>query len=322
MVVFVLQRLASSVVLLALLSFLLFALLGLMPGDPLDAMLAADPRLTPADVANLKVLYGLDKPLGERYLHWVQNVLKGDFGYSRLHNKPVLAVLLSPLLASLKIMLPAFLLALLFALALALPAALHPGRKWDKAATIVTLFSIALPTFWVGIVLLLVFSVQYRLLPGSVLQIPAGAGFWQAYPAYVLPVVTLLVGMIGGYIRYAKRNLAEVLPMPYLRTALAKGASPRQRLLRHGLRNAALPLITVLALSFGNLFSGALITETLFGISGLGRMIFDAINGNDYNLALAGLLFATSIILLCNIAADVAYARLDPRIRFGANHAA
>mgnify|MGYP002778343390 CR=1 FL=1 len=310
------SRLGGNALLVLALSFLMYGILGLMPGDPLDAMLAADPRLTAEDVARLKAVYGLDKPLTERYIHWLKSAFHGDLGYSRQFNKPVMDVLWPHLKASLLLMLPSFILALAASLALALCAVARPGGPVDWIARTLAVLSIAVPTFWLGLLLLLVFAVSLNWLPGSVLQVPPDAPWTDKISAYVLPVATLAFGMAGGYLRYLQGSLAAVLPMPFMRTALAKGAPPRRVLFRHGLRNAALPFVTVVALSFGGLFSGALITETLFGITGLGRMIYDAIAGNDYNLALAGLLLATICVLLSNLAADAAYGWLDPRIRY------
>jgi peptide/nickel transport system permease protein len=164
------------------------------------------------------------------------------------------------------------------------------------------------------LLLLLLFSVTLQWLPGSVLDVMPGAPWYQRVPAYILPVATLAFGMTGGYIRYLRGSLREVLPMPYIRTAVAKGAARRRVLYGHALQNASLPAVTIVALSVGGLFSGALITETLFGINGLGRLVYEAINGNDYNLAIAALLLSTACVLLCNLIADLLYAWLDPRI--------
>lgn len=308
-----LRRGLESLVVLAAMSFLIYALIGLMPGDPLDLMLQADPSMTSADVARLKALAGLDRSLPERWLRWLARALQGDLGYSRLYALPVLEVLWPRLLSTLVLMGTALLLALALAIPAGIWAASRAGRWPDMAVSLVTFAGISVPTFWLGLVLILLFAVELGWLPASGQPDP-GAGGLQAARHLVLPILTLALAEAASLARYMRAAMLETLSEPFIRTARALGVGQRRLLLRHALRHAMLPLVTVLALNAGALFSGALVVETIFARLGMGRLIYDAILGNDYNLALAALLLATAVTLACNLAADLAYQRLDPRI--------
>ncbi len=313
---FVVGRLGEMVVVLAIMSFIIYALIGLMPGDPIDLMISADPHLTTADVARLKALYGLDQPLGQRYLAWAHAALAGDFGYSRLYAMPAMAALVPRLANTAVLMGASFVLALAIALPLGIMAARRPGSALDVTANFLSFAGISIPPFWLALMLILVFAVALGWLPaGGVATIGSNSLIDRAWHL-VLPVATLTFASIGTYLRYIRASMIEALHQDYIRTARAKGASEQRVLWRHALRNALIPTITVLALSFGSLFSGALITETMFAYPGMGKLIYDAILGNDFNVALAGLLFATALTLVSNFAADIAYAATDPRISY------
>jgi peptide/nickel transport system permease protein len=312
-----LRRGLESLAVLALMSFLIYALIGLMPGDPLDLMLQADPGLTSADVARLKALAGLDRPLLERWLRWLGRALQGDLGYSRLYALPVLEVLWPRLLSTLVLMGLAFLLALALALPAGIWAASRAGRLPDAVLGLLAFAGISVPTFWLALVLILLFAVELGWLPASGEPEP-GATPLEAARHLVLPVLTLALAEAAFLVRYMRAAMLDTLAEPFIRTARALGVSPRRLLLRHALRHAMLPVVTVLALHAGALLSGALIVETIFARLGMGRLIYDAILGNDYNLALAALLLATAVTLAFNLLADLAYQQLDPRITLDA----
>jgi len=313
---FIVTRLLQVVLVLAVMSFVIYGLIGLMPGDPIDQMLTADPHLTAADAARLKALYGLDRPLGERYLAWAKAALSGDLGYSRLYAKPAVAALLPRLANTTILMLSSFVLSLAIALPLAAAAARRPGSAVDIAANLLSFAGASIPSFWFALLLILVFAVALGWLPAGGIATIGDGGIADRARHLVLPVTTLTVASIGTYLRFARAATIEALRQDYARTARAKGASETRVLWGHAFRNALVPVITVVALSFGSLFSGALITETMFAYPGMGKLIYDAILGNDFNLALAGLLFATLLVLLSNLAADIAYAAADPRISY------
>lgn len=307
------QRLVESLVVLFIIAFLSYVLMGLMPGDPIDLMIQADPDLTPADAARLKALYGLDQPLPQRFFNWLTAALQGDFGFSRLYGQPVFDILLPRLGNTLMLMGPAVLLSLLIAIALGLIAARRPYSWLDYGINLFSFAGISVPPFWLAILAIILFSVTLNWLPASAVS-SADTGVWEQVEHMLLPVATLTVLSVGSFIRFMRAAALQTLRMDFIRTARAKGLGERRVLIGHVLRNAVIPLVTVVALSFGNLFSGALITETIFAWPGMGKTIYDAVLGNDYNLAMVGLLLATLTTLTGNILADIAYAVLDPRI--------
>ena len=313
---FLATRMVQSVIVLALMSFAIYALIGLMPGDPIDLMISADPKMTPEDAARLRELYGVDKPVVERYANWLAAALGGDLGYSRLYAAPVLDVLL-PALGNTLILLG---LTLVLSLAIGLPAgvvaALRPYSRTDYAINLFAFAGISVPAFWLGLLLIIVFAVILGVLPAGGTETVGGAGFWDQAKYLVLPVANLTLASVGGHTRYMRAAMMETLRQDYIRTARAKGAGRARVVLGHALRNAMIPVVTIIALQFGYLFSGALITETIFAYPGMGKLIFDSIMGNDFNLALVALLFATLVTLIGNLLADVTYAWLDPRITY------
>jgi peptide/nickel transport system permease protein len=313
---FVLVRLVQMTAVLAVMSFVIYALIGLMPGDPIDVMIASNPHLTAADAVRLKAIYGLDRPLAARYLAWAQAALHGDFGYSRLYERPALEVLAPRLVNTALLMGASLALALMLAIPLGIAAARRPGSAFDDAVNFVAFASISVPSFWLALMFIFVFAVSLGLFPAGGIETVGNGGALDWLNHLVLPVATLTLVTMGGHLRYARAAMIDALSQDYVRTARAKGASELRVLIRHALRNALIPIITVAALSMGSLFSGALVTETMFAYPGMGKLIYDAILNNDYNLALAGLLLATAMTLIANLAADVAYAAADPRISY------
>jgi peptide/nickel transport system permease protein len=297
-------------------SFVIYALIGLMPGDPIDMMRQADPRISAADVARLKAIYGVDQPLFARYLGWARQALAGDLGYSRLFAAPVWSALVPRLGNSLVLMGSSFVLALALALGLGTAAARRPNSRLDAAVNLVCFAGVSLPTFWLALILVLLFAAGLGWLPASGIATAGTSDLADRLRHLVLPVATLTLASIGGYTRYVRAAMREALAQDHIRTARAKGASEARVILHHAMPSALIPVTTILALSFGGLVSGALVTETMFAYPGMGKLIFDAVMGNDYNLALAALLLATVVTMLANLAADLAYGWLDPRVSY------
>ena len=312
MIAYIGQRLGESAMVLLIMSFIIYALIGLMPGDPIDLMISANPNLTSEDAARLRALHGLDRPIFERYLTWLGGAFTGDFGYSRLHNLPVLEILLPRLWNSVLLMGISFLLALAIALPAGAIAALRPQSPLDHAINFFAFAGISIPPFWLAILLIMVFAVGLGWLPAGGMGTRGELASQARH--LILPVAAMTLLTVGGIIRFMRAAMMEALRQDYVRTARAKGLSTARVVVAHVLRNAMIPVVTILALNFGTLFSGALITETMFGYLGMGKTIYDAILGNDFNLALVGLLFATLTTLLANLAADLTYGWLDPRI--------
>jgi peptide/nickel transport system permease protein len=316
------SRAVQTIVTLTLMSLVVYLLIGLMPGDPIDLMISGDPKMTSEDAARLRALYGLDKPLLDRYFAWAGQALQGNFGYSRSFNQPVLEVLWPRLLNTFLLAGIAFTLSAAIALPLGMWAAERPRRAGDYLINLFCFAGISVPPFWLGLLLITLFAVALGWLPaGGMADVRPGTGLLQALGQQLrflaLPVATLTLVQLGGYTRFMRGSMIEALRQDYVRTARAKGAPERRVLWGHAFANALAPVLTILALSFGGLFSGALITETVFAWPGMGKTIYQAILDNDYNLALVGLLIATFATILGNLLADLAYAWVDPRVSIG-----
>ncbi|EKO3658774.1 ABC transporter permease [Vibrio metschnikovii] len=308
------HRFIQSLLVLLFVSFVSYSLIGLMPGDPIDLMFESDPTMTPADVARMKALYGLDQPLITRYWNWLTSALQGDFGYSRLYSQPAIDVLIPAVINTLKLV--GF--ATFFSLAIAIPVGIIAAlkhRSWaDYLISFAAFVGFSTPAFWLALMLILLFSVTLGWFPAGGTGQAEGGGFWLTAKHMVLPTITLTVLNVASHSRYVRGTMLEVMRQDYIRTAKAKGADNKRVVIHHALRNAMIPLVTIVALDIGFMLSGALITETIFAWPGMGKLIFDAIMGNDYNLALLGLMVITFTALLGNLVADLLYAKLDPRI--------
>jgi peptide/nickel transport system permease protein len=310
------NRLWQAALVLLIMSFAVYGLIGLMPGDPIDLMISADPNLTAADAQRLKALYGLDRPLLERWLNWLGRALAGDFGYSRLYAQPVPEVLAPALANTLKLLGLSLALSIAIALPAGIAAALKPYSARDYLINFAAFAGISIPVFWLALMLIILFAVQLGVLPAGGTATIGAEGLWDSLQYLVLPAATLTLASVGGHTRFVRGAMLEAMRQDYIRTARAKGAGTARIVLKHALPNALIPVVTVLALELGTLFSGALITETVFAWPGMGKLIYDAILGNDFNLALFALLLATFVTLMGNLIADMVYAWLDPRISY------
>jgi peptide/nickel transport system permease protein len=302
-------RLVQIAVTLALLSLAMFLLIGLMPGDPIDLALAGDPRLTAEDAARMRALHGLDQPLMTRYLAWAGSLLSGEAGYSRLFAQPVAQIIGPALLSTLVLLGAAVAVSALLGLALGALAAMRP--RFAPFADAIAILGQSAPSFWLGILLIIVFAVTLGWLPAGG---AAEAGGAEALRFLVLPVATLAMANLAAYARHSAAELTNVLHAPWITAARARGAGEMRILLRHAAPNAAVPVLQVAALDAGSLVGGALITETLFARPGMGKLIYDAVMGNDTNLALVALLLVALVTMLATLAADLAQRALDPRL--------
>ncbi|TQF79257.1 ABC transporter permease [Elioraea sp. Yellowstone] len=307
------QRLLQGAVTVAILSFAAYALIGLMPGDPIDLAIAGDPRLSAEDAARLRALHGLDQPLTSRYLAWASGALQGQFGFSRLFAAPAHEVLGNALLNSLALLLPTTLLSAAIGIALGVLAARRPRGALDYAVNAIAFAGISLPSFWLGILLIILFAVTLGWLPAGGPPDTPGLAAWLRHLA--LPGATLTVLGLASYARQTRAAMIDALGDLYIRTARAKGAPERRVLLHHALPNAAIPIVTIAGLDFATLVSGALVVETVFAWPGMGKLIYDAILGNDYNLALLALMLTAIVTLAANLLADLAQLAIDPRVR-------
>jgi peptide/nickel transport system permease protein len=306
----ILPRLGQIVVTLVVVSAVTWLAMGLMPGDPADLAMLSDPTLTAADVARMRAVHGLDQPLHRRYLAWGAAVLRGDFGYSRLYAVPAARVLWPALGSTLVLLGWALLLAATLGILLGVWGATRRGA--GLVADGFAILAQSTPTFWLGILLIIVFAVTLGWLPAG--GTAEAGGVAEALRFLALPVATLAIFNIAAYTRHSMAAMQAELGAGYVRTARMKGLGPGAVIWRHAFPNAAIPIVTVAALDAGSLVSGAVITETIFARPGMGKLIYDSIMGNDYNLALLALLLAALVTMLATLAADVAQRLIDPRL--------
>jgi peptide/nickel transport system permease protein len=301
---YLLRRLAYAVFVLWGALSIIFVTIRIVPGDPASLMLG--PGATEEDVAALRHRLGLDASLPVQYAHFLSEAVRLDFGNSLWLNRPVLASIGERITTTARLAAAAMALALVVSFPLGILAALRPRTVVDALVSVVSLLGQSVPSFWLGIMLILIFARQLRVLPS------AGSQTWQHL---VLPAVTLALPLIGVLTRLVRSGLLEVMYEDYIRTARAKGLDPRSVLARHALRNMLIPVVTVAGLQLGNLLGGTVIVETVFGWPGIGRLLVDAIFQRDYPLVQAAILCIIATFILINLIVDISYVYLDPRIR-------
>ena len=304
MISYIARRLLQLLPIVLLVATLVFSLIHLIPGDPVELMLGDGARA--ADISALRQELGLDRPLLVQYAEFLKGLLRGDMGSSLHYQRPVTDLLLEHYPATLELALASMLVAFLIALPLGIAAALYRDRAVDHISRFFALLGVSLPNFWLGPVLILLFAIYWRWLPVS------GRDGLQSL---VLPALTLGTALSGLLTRMIRSSLAEELHRPYVLTARAKGLSKRRAVIRHALKNALIPVVTIVGLQFGALLTGAIITETIFSWPGLGRLVIQAIRLRDYPLIQGGVLMISMTYVLVNLATDLFYAALDPRIR-------
>lgn len=330
---FVVERLLQVIPVLLGVSLVVFMMMALTPGDPVEIMLG-DLRSTPEQKASLRRDMGLDLPAAERFVRFVGNALQGDFGRSFFHRRPVAEVIAERLPATIELTLVAMLIALAVAVPLGVLAAVRRGSLIDKAATVISLAGTSMPGFWLGIMLILFFAVHLGWMPVSgridlAYEVPRVTGmylvdslirgrldaFVNALHHIIMPAVTLGLAMAALLMRVTRTSMIEVLQQDYIVFAEAKGLSRARVLVRHALKNALIPTVTVAALETGYLLGGNTIVETVFGWPGLARIIVEGVFSRDYPLVQAGVLVIAVIYVGVNFAADVLYTLLNPRIK-------
>lgn len=317
---FLARRLVHGVIILIGLSILMFTLLVLTPGDPVELMAASNPDIRPEDVAMLRQYYGLDDPMYVRYFKWVRSVLKGDLGYSRTYGTPVTKLVVDRLRNTLTLLATSVTVAFTVGVTAGVYSALHQYSATDYVVTVAAFAGLAMPVFWQGIVFILLFAVWLPWFPAGGMMTPGVAPGWPMFLDrlwhLVLPVSVLATSGMASWTRYMRSSMLEVVRHDYVRTARAKGNPERVIIRRHALRNALIPIITLIALSVPGILNGAVLTETVFSWPGMGLLLFQAVLGHDYNVAMAVLLFLALMTVIFNLLADLAYGLADPRIRY------
>lgn len=331
---YILRRLLQAIPVLFVISVIVFSLIQISPNNPLSAY-QNNPNITPEDLKRLEDEYGLNDPLPLKYTKWLGQTLQGNWGDSFITHRPVLTEIGERLPNTLYLSLIAFALALAIAIPFGIISAVRQYSIFDHIVTTIAFMGQSIPIFWFGLILIIVFSVNLQnpfagtdLFPhpaplpmfpgGGMTTLGEGAPdplvdrIWHL----VLPVSMLAVFQLAQHVRYMRAGMLDVLKMDYIRTATAKGLRSRAVIMKHAFKNAAIPLVTIIALEIPGLFNGALFTETIFSWPGMGRLFFNSAERGDYTVLMGILMISASLIIFFNLIADIAYAFLDPRIRF------
>jgi peptide/nickel transport system permease protein len=305
-----------AIPLLLVISMIVFGLMSAAPGGPL-ARMQENPRVRPEDIAIKRKLLGLDKPWPVRYVIWLKKTMTGDLGESYVTNEPVLGMIWHRVPATLELMLTSFFLSLLMGVGIGIWTALRRASAVDYAATLFAFVGISMPVFWFGLMAQVIFGVWLGWLPVSGRATQGAEGSFGDYILHLLlPVLVLSLLYTASWSRYMRSSLIEVMSQDYVRTAWAKGLPRRTVVFRHGVRNALIPIVTIMAIQVPGLFTGAIITEAIFAWPGMGRLFFDGVQKGDYPRLMAILMISSLLIVLFNLIADILYGLLDPRISF------
>lgn len=316
---YVIRRILQAIPLLLLVSIFMFTLIHLMPGGPDQVIF--NPRMSAAARAAMRARFGLDDPVPIQYLKWLRNSLTGDFGFSFATNLPVTTILGQRFPATLELFGSALLFALVFAILLGVIAGVRQGSATDYVLTTVSYFGISMPVFLFALFGQYIFGVALHWLPTSGIttvgyNLAPFDAFIDALQHLLLPMMVLSILFIAAWSRYLRSTMIDVVKQDYMRTARAKGVSPMGVLVRHAMRNALIPLVTVVALDFGGIAGGAVITETIFSWPGMGQLFYSSLQARDYPVLLAMLSLSAFFVIAFNLIADILYGVLDPRIRY------
>jgi peptide/nickel transport system permease protein len=308
------RRLLLLIPTLLLASVLIFAIITLAPGDPARMMLGT--QATPEEVAVERERLGLDRPIPVRYAIWLTDVAQLNFGVSQSNRRPVTSLIADALPNTLRLALTSLAVAMLVGFPLGILAAVNANRRIDAVITAVNSLGLAMPAFWFGLLLILFFSVELKWLPASGIG-EQGRPLYERLNYLIMPVATIAVSNLSVFSRYVRSAMIDVLSADYVRTARAKGLNERLVIARHALRNAMIPVITIVGIQFGRLLGGAVVTESVFAYPGIGRLVINSIQNRDYPVVQATLMLVVLIFLVTNIIVDLSYAWLDPRVKLG-----
>jgi peptide/nickel transport system permease protein len=311
---YILRRIITMIPVLFIVSIISFSLLYLLPGDPALAMMGEDAG-NEEQYQALREQLGLDDPIYVQYANWAWSVLQGDLGRSVRTNEPVIEMLASRIPITLYYGIAAMFIGVGIALPVAMVSALKPGSRFDVIGTVGAMAGVAIPNFWLAILLMWVFAVQLNWLPASGYVSPFEDPV-RSLERLIMPAIALGTAWSAIFMRQARSSLIEVLQQDYIQTARAKGLAQRAVVVRHAMKNAMIPVVTVMGVQIGNILSGAIITETVFAVPGVGRITVDAIWFRDFTLLQGAVLMMTLAVLVANLLTDILYGYLDPRIRY------
>ena len=312
---YTIRRVLGVIPVVFLTSAIVFGLMHLLPGDPVQLLIGqSQTEVSAATIASLRHQYMLDRPIWLQYFAWARHMLAGDLGASLQTHQAVWEMIRPRILPTAQIGFTAWLLALVIAMPLGAITARHPGSLGDWIGTIGALSGAAMPYFLVGGVLIYVVALRLGWLPPSG-YVPPDQGFGASIRSTIMPAVTLSLSLGAVIARQTRASFSEVLQFPFIRSARAKGLSEIQIMTHHAFKNAMLPVVTVLGVQLATMFSGAVVTETIFAVPGIGRLLVDAILSRDYPVVQAVVLFISVIVVVANLLVDLLYGLLDPRIR-------
>ena len=314
---YILRRILQAIPMLIGISFAAFVLMRLAPGGPM-AIYAQNPNMSEADMRRIEHILGLDQPVHIQYLKWAAGMATGNMGYSYRTGRSVGEVIRERVPATVQLMASAYLIAIALGIATGIVSAIRRHSMFDYCATTGAMVGLSVPTFWFGLMVIIVFAAMLRWIPsGGIATLGAPFSLYDRFIHLIGPASVLGLWMTATWSRYTRSSVLEVIGQDYIRTARAKGLRSRTILLRHTLRNALIPLVTLAGLEFRNLFGGALVTETVFSWPGIGRLYLDSLNYQDYSVILGLLLMTSVLVLVGSLVADILYAVVDPRIRLG-----
>jgi peptide/nickel transport system permease protein len=316
---FLVRRSIEMGITLVLASMLLFGILNLAPGGPFDAQIAQSHVQDPTYLERLNKMIGLDKPVHERYLTWLGNVLRGSLGesWSIARGQPVNTIIGSRLPNTVMLMTTGLIFSLLIALVIGTISAVRQYSLLDNLFTAFSFFGISIPAFWFGLIMLKFFGLELKLFPvGGIYSVGHENDYVDRLWHLILPMIVLSLLQVAQWSRFLRSSLLETLRQDYVRTARAKGATERLVLLRHAMRNALIPLVTVIALAIPTLFGGAIFTETIFNWPGMGQLLVNAVLSVDWPVAMGVVIITAALTIVANFLADIAYVVVDPRIRY------
>lgn len=318
---YIIRRLLGMIPLLLGISFIVFALLNVVPGSPMQQF-EFNPSVKPADLERIRKNLGLDAPWYERYFIWLGDVARGNFGISYINYQPVTRTISSALPNTLVLSLLSILVSILFAIPVGVIGAIKRNSLFDRATTIFATIFYSMPSIWLGMLLIILFSVQFQrwglphLPVGGTHDLRGGGDFWDRVVHLIMPVATLSLVSLAGWTRYIRSQMLEVIRLDYMRTASAKGLKGSTVVMRHGFKNAVLPLVTLVGLTIPDVFGGALVVENVFGYRGIGQVTVASLNNNDYSVAMACVMMLAFLTVIGNLIADILYGVLDPRVRY------
>jgi len=309
----IIKRVLQTIPMLIAVSIVSFLLIKLAPGDPVQAYIT--PEMGPADIERIRESMGLNDPIHIQYIRWIRNVLKGNLGYSLVNHRPVATQITERLPATIGLMLTSLIFSMIIGIIIGLFSAANQNKLFDQIVTIISYLGISLPSFWFAMILIYLLSLKLHLLPSIGMRTTGVYSTWDLIKHAIMPILVLSIQNIAVVARYIRSNTISELKEEYVTVQLASGASKNEILYKYVLKNAILPVITILGMSLPSLVSGAFITESIFGWPGMGQLGMTAIFSYDYPLIMAITMFSSLVLILGNLLSDILYSVVDPRIK-------